>query len=672
MILFRLGAACSLLLGCSSYLVWAQQSPQKPNVPPASQSTPAPQSAPSTAAQPKGTVIFSRSENYDVNAATTGDTSNQVMLSGDALKAALLAEAKPNPIRSAERVTAISLDLRLHPADQAMAARTQVTVRNDGKDALPEIRLDLTSTLRWEEARIVDASGERALKFEQAKIHSDADHTGLLNEIVLPLAEPLAPGASVKLDLLYSGTVPQAADRLTAIGTPDEAALRSDWDRVSEPFTGLRGYGNVAWYPVAARPVFLGEGARLFDSIAAHRGRNAGTKFSLQLTVEFSPGEGDLVGFVNGREIEFTRKDAHSDLEVAGIAHATVAESALGFDEPNIFITQRDLHEAGKLRLWMKSRDEALAKAVSEPWTIAASDVDPMLTNWLGHAPDARLNVLELPEPGDAPFESGALLVTPLEDENQGDGAARLDGLEMVMVHALTHAWLAAGEGDYDARPLWLNEGLAWFMGSLWLEKQHGRDAALRLLEAGRPALALEEPESPGAGDGEPLATAVRPIYTRNKAGYVFWMLRDIAGDGTLSAVLRSELKGDTPSAVEAGFEATLKNAVTDRDISWFVRDWIDTDKGLPDLSIAGVYPSAAATPGSWIVAVDLANAGYVDAEVKLTVRSDSNSETQRVIIPARGKETPKVLITGKPVEVRLNDGSVPETEATVHVKAIE
>ncbi len=77
----------------------------------------------------------------------------------------------------------------------------------------------------------------------------------------------------------------------------------------------------------------------------------------------------------------------------------------------------------------------------------------------------------------------------------------------------------------------WLSEGVAHFMGTLWIEKTRGRDQALGTLEATRQALALAEPESPGQAIGQPLAEAISPVYYRTKATYVFWMLRSIVGD---------------------------------------------------------------------------------------------------------------------------------------------
>jgi hypothetical protein len=42
------------------------------------------------------------------------------------------------------------------------------------------------------------------------------------------------------------------------------------------------------------------------------------------------------------------------------------------------------------------------------------------------------------------------------------------------------------------------------------------------------------------------------------------------------------------------------------------------------------------------------------------------------VLVPARGKVTVRILIQGKPTEVQANDGTVPETQASVHITRLE
>jgi hypothetical protein len=223
----------------------------------------------------------------------------------------------------------------------------------------------------------------------------------------------------------------------------------------------------------------------------------------------------------------------------------------------------------------------------------------------------------------------------------------------------------------------WLSEGVAHFMGTLWVEKQRGREQALGALEAGRTALALAEPESPSRGSGQPLAAAISPVFFRTKAAWVFWMLRDIVGDQALSAALRAYDPAQDTGAVaghegdRSSFQKLLEQASARNDLSWFFADWVNADRGLPDLVVDGVFPSQERA-GNWLVSVNLSNQGYAAAEVPVTVHAGSGAVTERLLVPARGKASQRLLIQGRPYEVLVNDGTVPETQATVHLTKIE
>jgi hypothetical protein len=49
-------------------------------------------------------------------------------------------------------------------------------------------------------------------------------------------------------------------------------------------------------------------------------------------------------------------------------------------------------------------------------------------------------------------------------------------------------------------------------------------------------------------------------------------------------------------------------------------------------------------------------------------MRSVDKSVTRRLLVPARGKAVQRILVQGKPVSVQVNDGTTPETQASVHV----
>jgi hypothetical protein len=613
-----------------------------------SQSQTAPPSGEQTApAQPNGKVIFSRSTD------DSGQTS-----SGPAPPAPQLVNAPiaTDEERKAVTFVAFDMDVHLHTADRGIAVRAGITVRNDGQTPLAHIPLQISSSLNWERIRVLG----RDVAFPVATLNSDADHTGQLHEAAVTLAAPLAPGQTMQLDVTYSGAIAQSAQRLLVIGTPQDVALRSDWDGISVPFTGLRGFGNVVWYPVASIPVILGDGARLFDEMGEHKLRMAGAQFRLQLTVEFPHGKAPNVALINGHPAPLTLTTVDSmGQEVDGIATATLDKSVLGFEAPSLFVAARTPHTAANTTLWTLPIDEAAV----ESWTAAAAMVTPFLQGWLGKNPRSQLTVLDLPDPDDAPFETGALLATSIRE-------AAPEELQNVLAHALTHAWVQSPRA-------WLSEGVAHFMGTLWVEKQRGRTRALEQLESSRPALALAEPASPGESAGQPLALAISPIYYRTKATYFFWMLRDVAGDAALSAALRAY---DPAADASLGylrdrgpgeFEKLLEQASIRRDLTWLFADWVDADKGLPDLAIDSVFPESVKT-GQWLVAVNISNAGYASCEVPVTVHSDTNAVTQRVVVPGHGKAVQRILIVGKPVEVEVNDGTVPETQSSIHMTHLE
>jgi hypothetical protein len=684
-------------------------------------------------AQPHhGNVIFSRSTDE------SGETTTQAGPSVAQPAIQTDAPAADNLDRQAITFTALDLDVHLLPADQQIAVRALLTVRNDGATPLARIPLQISSSLNWERIRVNTPDGQaHDIPLHVATINSDADHTGQLHEAVVPLAAPLAPGQTLQLDATYSGVISLSAQRLQSIGAPDDLALHSDWDQITLPFTGLRGFGNVVWYPVVSAPVLLGDGARLFDEIGAHKLRLSGARFRLRLTVEFPHGQAPTVALINGHSVPLAITESSGSLdqtqEVASIATADSGPSILGFEAPSLFVATRTAHPGPNLTAFTLPEDNVAVTF----WTTAATAVTPFLERWLGPQPRSQLTLLDLPDPDDAPFETGALLAAPLREPGPRTKPGALDS---VLVHALTHAWITLSNSPATSNPpsspispaspnssvlpnspalpnspqpppAWLNEGVAQFISTLWEEKQHGRDSALRMLEAGRPALALAEPASPGLSPGQPLATAISPVYYRTKSAYVLWMLRDLAGDPALSAALRAyypaadnlnsrslPCQGTTsvvpqsphnesralapvgcpsanPAANSPNLEKLLEASDSHPDLAWFFADWVDADKGLPDLAIEGVFPTSAAA-GNYLVAVKIDNAGYAAADVPVTVRSgsgdDARSVTQRLRVPAHGKTTVRILILGKPSEVQVNDGTVPETQASIHITKFE
>jgi hypothetical protein len=628
--------------------------------------------AQTTPAPPPGKVIFQRDDKTAVEGETkpepaaapvTGESSSQ-----PAGQDGAIAAARPEPPdadvtvsddeRDALTFTAYDLDLHLVPAASGIEAHANFTVRNDGKVALTRLALQLSSSLAWETLRVRSA-GATPGAFVQHRINTDADHTGVAREAVLTLAQPLAPGASLDLTAIYSGSIPVSGERLERIGAPADQADEADWDTISPGGTALRGYGDVLWYPVSSAPVFLGDGAKLFDSVGRARLRQQGALVRLRVTVEYRGDAPDAAYFCGRREL-FTAVSDNDSLPVAigqGIATAEFAARPLGFRVPSLFLTDRAA----------TTTDGALIRAVTdqsaalEQYAAAAAKAQPLLMDWLGTSPLGPLDILD--HPGQ-PFEDDAFLVTPL---HVSDPVA----LAPVLVHTMAHSWFGSSRA-------WLDEGVPQFLSLLWVETNDGRQAGVDRLDASVASLALAEPDlsAAKAGDvqGQSLIEAHSEIYYRTKAAAVLWMLRSLTSDEALKQAFQLYRHNRAADARPEGFEEVLEQT-SHKDLKWFFDDWVYHDRGLPDLSVAYVsprpLPEKDGKPGGWLVAVDVRNDGGAVAEVPVTVRNSTLSATETLRIPGRSNAATRILFQGVPDEVVVNDGNVPEMRESIHVKSI-
>ena len=135
--------------------------------------------------------------------------------------------------------------IHLQPGAASLQVELRATLRNDSTAPLTTLPLQLGSSLHFEHIRLAG----KPLRFAVHTIASDADHTGSLTEAAIALPAPLAPGAAATFTIDYAGTITSSSARLDRLGAPAMLAARSDWDRIGEGFTGLRGIWRVDLVP---------------------------------------------------------------------------------------------------------------------------------------------------------------------------------------------------------------------------------------------------------------------------------------------------------------------------------------------------------------------------------------------------------------------------------------
>ncbi|MEK6397493.1 MAG: hypothetical protein V4734_05355, partial [Terriglobus sp.] len=364
-----------------------------------------------------------------------------------AASAKVPAEARRNAL-----VAARDLDMHLNSHTGAAEVRVLVTVRNTDTQPLTSVALRISGALAWESAHIAQGA---ALTLEQHHLRDDLDHTGVATEALLTLPKALEPGATTTLDLYYGGTFTENGGRLLELGAPVEAAVRTDWDTVTDAFMGLRGMGNVLWYPITGDAAMLKDGAAVPKAVEASRARESQSAFNLRLTLEFEGARPDAAFLCGDRKPLIAAAD--------GIATAEWHVQKLGPRTPSLFVTLAAPQEMadGLVRVVTDAADRAAS--IGE----AVARLRLMMEEWLGPKPARPLDVIDLPIPDAAGFADGALLVAPLR-------TAEPNALAPSLVTPLADAWLPE-----DINAAWLRDGIPEFLQAIWAERSNGRTAAL-------------------------------------------------------------------------------------------------------------------------------------------------------------------------------------------------
>lgn len=539
--------------------------------------------------------------------------------------------------RNAFTFTKYDLEIRIDPEEQALAARGKVTLRNDSGKPQTILVLQISSSLDW---RMIELDGNPVQYLSQSQT-TDIDHTGKVTEAVVTLPSAIPSKGTVQLDLGYSGAIPKDATRLTRMDVPADPAFASDWDRISPDFTALRGAGHVVWYPISANPGNLSENT-LSSIVAEWQQREAQailkTRFCWITDEDHSftvVANGSFEGIGGGN---FGGEGNRSGC-------TTFSFTNLQQTIPTFAIARFEMLTRPAISLYFLNDHNAQAS----DYALAAEKVQPQVEEWFGKISE-KLQVVQLPEANDAPFDSGAVLFTPLDTRDKKQ-------VELAMAHQMTHA------AFHSSRP-WIYEGLAHLAQFLVRERQDGRLTALDYLSNNLPALITAEKQNadsakPSGDAAMSLVSTTDDIYYRVKSMYVWSMLRDIIGDKALQAALQSYHAADDmgPTYVQH-----LVAAQSKRDLEWFFDDWVYRDRGLPEFKIESAVPRETLN-NSYVVAVTIENTGGAGAEIPVTVRSATGEQTLRVTIPAHQKVTTRLSVPGKPTEVVINDGPVPESD---------
>lgn len=541
--------------------------------------------------------------------------------------------------RHAFTFTHYGLEVRIEPEQQRLGVRGKITLRNDSDAPQKSLALQISSSLNWLSIQLEG----KPIEFVSQTYTSDIDHTGALTEAIVVLPSAVTPKESIELEVGYEGTIPQDATRLTRIGVPADTAKHSDWDQIGRTFTAVRGIGHVAWYPIATEAVNLSEGDSVFEEVGRWKQREGGAEMKVDFwytNLDRSPkflcnGAKLALGIVDG----FRENTRCTFLLNAFRAPLFVVGNYEELAKPAVNLSYLPQHKSG-----------------ADNYALAVDQVAPLIAKWFGDhrdAQDMKAELIDLPDPQAAPFESGNMLLMPLTVEETA--------MLLSAVRQSTHLYFPSARA-------WIRDGLSAYAQANYIQEENGPAAALVYVDSHREAwLQLEKANATGKTTTS-LVTAADEFYVQAKAMNVWWMLRDIVGEVAFTAALH---KYDAHDDNDPKYMQKLVEAEAHRDLTWFFDDWVYNDRGLPDLRIASVYARKVEN-GSFLTAVTIENQGTAAAEIPVIAHMEKGESTERLIVPAKSKASIRIVTPAVPQEIKVNDGSVPESETTTHVYKME
>jgi hypothetical protein len=550
--------------------------------------------------------------------------------------------------REAFTFTKYDLNVRVEPEQQRLGVRGKITLRNDSQSTQKNLSLQISSTLHWSSIQLEG----NPVEFTSQTYTSDIDHSGALTEAVVTLPRAVAPKQAIELEIGYEGVIPQDTTRLTRIGVPADIAKHSDWDQISPSFTGIRGIGYVAWYPIATEAASLSEGNSVLETVGRWKQRESQAEMRVKLSHSGANSTGIPHLFCNGTGGQQT----HEDLGRSYLVQMDCSFVPLSANVPLFLIGNFEALDKPAVNISFLPEH----KPGAENYALAVEETTPFIDKWFGAhkgKPELKAQVVELPDPDAAPFESGNLLLMPL---NVKDSALLLSALQQ-----LTHV-------NFPSPRIWIYDGLAHYAQLCFLQERGERPAVLDYLQSHRESLLTSEKQIKTGSNNQPaehsLINSSDEFYVQAKAMNVWWMLRDIVGETVLHTALHNYKAADDKDAY---YMQKLIEAQAHRDLAWFFDDWVYRDRGLPDFRIVSVYPRQLLS-GGYMLTVMVENLGEAAAEVPVTAHMDSKEASERLMVLGRSKASVRIQVATMPQEVTVNDGSVPESDISNNVYKIE
>jgi aminopeptidase N len=171
------------------------------------------------------------------------------------------------------------------------------------------------------------------------------------------------------------------------------------------------------------------------------------------------------------------------------------------------------------------------------------------------------------------------------------DAVTGKEEIESLIAHEIAHQWFGDAVSEADWHHIWLSEGFATYLASLYFEDQYGRDHFVERMKKEREQVLRYATRRLAPVIDTTLNVSVDLLNPNSyeKAAWFLHMLRRELGDDLFWASLRKFfLSFEYSNALTEDFRSVVES-LSGRDFDWFFAQWLYT-AGHPVLSVSLDY----------------------------------------------------------------------------------
>jgi len=228
--------------------------------------------------------------------------------------------------------------------------------------------------------------------------------------------------------------------------------------------------------------------------------------------------------------------------------------------------------------------------------------------------------------------------------ENSVTGKGKAENL---IAHEIAHQWFGNSVTENDWHHVWLSEGFATYLTSVYREKIYGQEELNESMKRARDRVIAFYLRSPGPVIDTTVTDMMKLLNSNSyqKGAWVLHMLRWETGDEQFWKGLRTYYeKYRNMNAVTADFQKVMEE-VSGKDLTGFFNQWLNIS-GQPDLKFA----TRKAGNGKTEIIIEQTQKYVFTFDIDLQIRDSEGTRT--IKIPVSEKVTRKTVKTEKFIEI--------------------